>query len=50
MEQIKMNILMKIDIELLRIQRDYLLTLPVNDNVEGVINLLDSILDELEEY
>lgn len=41
---------MKIDIELLRIQRDYLLTLPVNDNVEGVINLLDSILDELEEY
>lgn len=45
-----MNILMKIDIELLRIQRDYLLTLPVNDNVEGVINLLDSILDELEEY
>jgi hypothetical protein len=45
-----MNTLINIDIELLRIQRDYLLTLSPNDNIDGIINLLDSILDELEGY
>lgn len=45
-----MNTLINIDINLLKIQRDYLLTLPINDNIDGIINLLDSILDELEGY
>ena len=35
-----------IDITLLEKQRDYLLSLPLNDNIEGIINLLDYILDK----
>lgn len=35
-----------IDITLLENQRDYLLSLPINDNIEGIINLLDYILDK----
>jgi len=45
-----MQSLINIDIELLKIQRDYLLTLPVNDHIDGIVNLLDSILDELEGF
>jgi hypothetical protein len=37
-----------VDIELLYKQRDYLLTLSTNDNIEGIINLLDNILDNSE--
>ena len=39
-----------IDIELLKNQRNYLLTLPTNNNIDGIINLLDAILDNLEGF
>jgi len=37
-----------IDTELLRKQRDWLLSLPECDEANGLINLCDSILDEIE--
>lgn len=37
-----------IDIQLLKEQRDHLLTIDPNDHIDGLINLLDYILDQLE--
>jgi hypothetical protein len=43
-----------VDVALLRKQRDYLLTLRVEDHpiavVEGLVNLLDAMLDNAEGY
>lgn len=37
-----------IDIQLLKEQRNHLLTMQPNDHIDGLINLLDHILDQLE--
>jgi hypothetical protein len=43
-----MIIEINIDTELLRQQRNYLLTMEDNDHIRGLVNLLDALLDELE--
>lgn len=39
-----------VDIKLLEKQRDYLLTLPNNEYINGLIDLLNYILDKSEIY
>ena len=39
-----------VDVVLLRQQRDHLLTLDTNEHLEGLINLLDQMLDTAEGY
>lgn len=39
-----------VSVPLLREQRDYLLTLPQHEHIEGVINLLDAMLDDADGY
>lgn len=43
--KIQSNFLKTIDLELLKKQRNYLLTLSKHDHIEGTINLLDHIID-----
>jgi len=44
------NVTVSIDLVLLRKQRDYLLTLPSSDELEGLINLCDYMLDAAEGF
>ncbi len=44
----KTIVIPEVDIPLLRKQRDHLLSLPREENVEGVIHLLDAMLDIAE--
>jgi len=46
------TISIRVDTTLLREQRDFLLSLPSNDNLDGLINLIDELLDiaEVDNY